>query len=697
MLVCSIGFASATEWTSTYSGNWEKWKSVLGNISSSGVFTGITSNTQAFTAWKDTSNGLEAIWKIDIGTTSTSYEVSKSYIRFGTSKKPITKLEFSTSSFSGKTISAVKVISAFCTGTSSVSVTVGGTKFTCNGNETGTPGTSSSAGEDLTFTGSGSGDIVISYTVENKKQVGLNGLSVTYTEGGGEVKTLGDINVTYGDDNTVVANDDIIDNIPEGTVFNFSAANATSITVTDTDNNGGTIASGTDKASWTATETSADEITVTATDGTETKTFTFTVGVVKVIPQLGDITASYGSVQDKALTEEEVLSVYANTTITFAAANATSISYSSVMQDPKSATGNQITYVATAEDVITITALGEDNQKKEVTISVVIAAEPEKEVWTLVTDANQLSANATYIIAATNGSSSYGLATIAKSTRMDYVETTVTDDVIIDPESDLMRLKLEIDNSGTTPKYYWKTLNYAGGEQGYVSGSGPDDKNKYNTDLKVLEANTYALTTVAVSNKNATITFTNNNSRVLAINLPSNNNYSFGCYASSNLGTSSYHYPRIYTNAGATRPVWRTTANGDIEILSTKGELHLMVFDEDGNQINNDGSKARALATDATWTNKVKEAGEIHTIYKPAAGEGKILIQAKEVYNGIHSKEVKFSLASDGTTTGITAVEAEDADAPVEYYNMQGVRVMNPAQGLYIRRQGNRVEKVALR
>ena len=35
-------------------------------------------------------------------------------------------------------------------------------------------------------------------------------------------------------------------------------------------------------------------------------------------------------------------------------------------------------------------------------------------------------------------------------------------------------------------------------------------------------------------------------------------------------------------------------------------------------------------------------------------------------------------------------------DAPVEYYNLQGVRVDNPAGGLFIRRQGNKAEKVIL-
>lgn len=48
-------------------------------------------------------------------------------------------------------------------------------------------------------------------------------------------------------------------------------------------------------------------------------------------------------------------------------------------------------------------------------------------------------------------------------------------------------------------------------------------------------------------------------------------------------------------------------------------------------------------------------------------------------------------------TTGLNDIEAVDADAPVEYYNLQGVRVADPTPGLYIRRQGNNVSKVIIR
>lgn len=47
--------------------------------------------------------------------------------------------------------------------------------------------------------------------------------------------------------------------------------------------------------------------------------------------------------------------------------------------------------------------------------------------------------------------------------------------------------------------------------------------------------------------------------------------------------------------------------------------------------------------------------------------------------------------------SAVSDITADDSNAPVEYYNLQGVRVDNPANGLYIRRQGNTVTKVLVR
>lgn len=51
----------------------------------------------------------------------------------------------------------------------------------------------------------------------------------------------------------------------------------------------------------------------------------------------------------------------------------------------------------------------------------------------------------------------------------------------------------------------------------------------------------------------------------------------------------------------------------------------------------------------------------------------------------------------NGTTTGVEDVDTDATDAPVEYFNLQGVRVDNPGAGIFIRRQGKTVTKVVVK
>ncbi len=49
------------------------------------------------------------------------------------------------------------------------------------------------------------------------------------------------------------------------------------------------------------------------------------------------------------------------------------------------------------------------------------------------------------------------------------------------------------------------------------------------------------------------------------------------------------------------------------------------------------------------------------------------------------------------TSSSLDNIGTDDSGAPVEYYNLQGIRVTDPAPGIYIRRQGSRVSKVYVR
>lgn len=51
---------------------------------------------------------------------------------------------------------------------------------------------------------------------------------------------------------------------------------------------------------------------------------------------------------------------------------------------------------------------------------------------------------------------------------------------------------------------------------------------------------------------------------------------------------------------------------------------------------------------------------------------------------------------TDTTDTGVDAIASEE-NAPAEYYNMQGVRVANPDNGIYIVRRGSKVSKTVIR
>lgn len=53
--------------------------------------------------------------------------------------------------------------------------------------------------------------------------------------------------------------------------------------------------------------------------------------------------------------------------------------------------------------------------------------------------------------------------------------------------------------------------------------------------------------------------------------------------------------------------------------------------------------------------------------------------------------------SNGGDTTGIEAIAVDAVNGEVEYFNLQGQRVENPAAGLYIMRQGSKVQKVLVK
>lgn len=72
------------------------------------------------------------------------------------------------------------------------------------------------------------------------------------------------------------------------------------------------------------------------------------------------------------------------------------------------------------------------------------------------------------------------------------------------------------------------------------------------------------------------------------------------------------------------------------------------------------------------------------------------IVEAKSVRDGLESPVEVFNVGDGTITTGIEAVAADAAEGEAEYFNLQGIRVANPQGGVFIRRQGAKVAKVAL-
>lgn len=101
-----------------------------------------------------------------------------------------------------------------------------------------------------------------------------------------------------------------------------------------------------------------------------------------------------------------------------------------------------------------------------------------------------------------------------------------------------------------------------------------------------------------------------------------------------------------------------------------------------------ESAPARAVAA-SEWT--TLNVGENLT-HQVDANESYYL-EVKAVKGTKESEVIRMKMIN-GEVTGISDITVDSAE--VEYYNLQGIRVINPENGIFIRRQGNKVTKVIL-
>lgn len=66
------------------------------------------------------------------------------------------------------------------------------------------------------------------------------------------------------------------------------------------------------------------------------------------------------------------------------------------------------------------------------------------------------------------------------------------------------------------------------------------------------------------------------------------------------------------------------------------------------------------------------------------------------VFGATEPIPVKLYTTGTDMNTGESAALEDSNDSPVHYYNLQGIEVTDPAHGLYIKRQGNKINKIII-
>ena len=99
----------------------------------------------------------------------------------------------------------------------------------------------------------------------------------------------------------------------------------------------------------------------------------------------------------------------------------------------------------------------------------------------------------------------------------------------------------------------------------------------------------------------------------------------------------------------------------------------------------------KAARFGAATSNELISAGQTATVTNGGSNPN-----AWQILPGIYNFTVnlkEMTLLVEAVATGIESIEA-DENAPAVYYNLQGIKVANPSEGIFIKVQGNKVTKV---
>lgn len=178
-----------------------------------------------------------------------------------------------------------------------------------------------------------------------------------------------------------------------------------------------------------------------------------------------------------------------------------------------------------------------------------------------------------------------------------------------------------------------------------------------------------------------------------------------------------YEYPDVVNQADAT---WNNTNSSITTALNAEPICEFTAAGQNNKRMD-DGGINDSYKNVAAWTNYIDLTNYLKSkedrtqfnilLSKKVAADKAIRIcssESQDIQNTKTDSDNPFTFAADDLKPQLkllytklgTTVEVEtiivDSNAPVEYYNLQGVKVTNPEKGIYIMRQGTSVRKVIL-
>lgn len=515
----------------------------------------------------------------------------------------------------------------------------------------------------------------------------------------------------------------------EGDLLSFSAENAESIVVTS-ENNSNTLASGIKSCTWTATETEYDILNVIAKkSGDSDKKMSFSITVNKKTQpevKMGDLIIKYNNL---SVADNDKVEVTTGTTFSISCENAEKITltdYSdlSTIAEYTTATASWTPGIMNGQVLVAASREGESDKEilfELVVSEPVITTTTHPGAFRHIRNLDEIYEGGEYLLAAAlteddNTVSHHLLTTLYKSTPTTESQKKYARVTPFEPTNDSYKLNTanEVDASVRVLSvsltddghYIWrhknetmtaqkKSNNYLAFYTDNFLTTASSTNYVTKTKIKIEEDGTADIY-FPEATKYATDEAGYEKGRHIRLNTGHmvDNFHHLGSYVPESLNdeTNKVNYDINY------HPVELYGLTLDAPVITNQTETTVTFTGEEGTTIEYLPSKAEAqaiksrvdLAAEAeTWT--IGPSHEV-TINLPEPGNG---YYVRSRYHQVVSPLTGFMIQNDGTLTGIEGIGAEaGADAPAEYFDLQGRRVANPVSGLYIRRTGSKVEKV---